>query len=431
MKFKKMIQRYIETHRLLSVQDKVWVALSGGADSVALLRVLMELGYSCQAAHCNFQLRGEESDRDEAFVQKLCESFFIPLQVIKFDTEDYAKSNRISIEMAARELRYDWFSKLCSQEQGSKMAVAHHRDDSVETLLLNLIRGTGINGLKGISCMNGNIVRPLLEVTREDILEYLKEIGQDYVTDSTNLEDEYQRNKIRLNLLPLMKELNPSVSESLWETMKRLSEVEKIYRKDRERRLAEAVHHPSSDEQRMEIQKIWQDVSPQTLLYEWLYPLGFNSSQIADIFQSVQTEQSGKRFFSAEWELLRDRSLLLVHRLEQASHLPEVEVSILERTDTFVIQTDKNVACLDADKVTLPLEVRQWEEGDSFVPLGMKGKKNVCKYMTDRKFSLFQKERQYVLVSEGKIVWLMGERIDHRFRVTEDTRRILFIRLKE
>ena len=207
------IEKYISEKGLFGKTDKLVVALSGGADSVALLRILLSLGYDCVAAHCNFHLRAAESDRDEDFVRKLCAGLSVHLEVVHFQTSDYARENSLSIEMAARELRYGWFDEIRKRYGASCIAVAHHRDDSVETFLLNLSRGTGINGLKGIMPKNGFIVRPLLEAGRDDILEYLKRIEQDYVTDSTNLEDIYTRNKIRLDIIPLFKQINPSFCE--------------------------------------------------------------------------------------------------------------------------------------------------------------------------------------------------------------------------
>lgn len=227
--FIRKVSQFIEEKHLLGSGDKVLVALSGGADSVALLRVLLRLGYVCEAAHCNFHLRGEESVRDERFVRALAESLGVPLHVIHFDTNAYAASHNVSVEMAARELRYDWFAKL-RQECGAKVvAVAHHRDDSVETFLLNLVRGTGINGLQGIRPVNGEVVRPLLCVSRAEILDYLSSLGQDYVTDSTNLQDEFVRNKLRLNVIPMLETINPSVSDTIAETARRLADVAQVY----------------------------------------------------------------------------------------------------------------------------------------------------------------------------------------------------------
>ena len=402
------IQKYIEEKQLFTLHDKVLVALSGGADSVALLRVLLVLGYHCEAAHCNFHLRGEESDRDERFVNELCKGLGVTLHVTHFDTVAYASRQHVSIEMAAREMRYDWFEQLRKERGMAVIAVAHHRDDSVETFLLNLIRGAGINGLKGISPHNGCIVRPLLEVSRQDILDYLRCLRQGYVTDSTNLQDEYMRNKIRLNILPMLRELNPSVSESIAETSRRLTDVSLIYYKEIE-------------------------AGKERVMEKSGHILGFNSVQAGDVFRS-ESAQSGKRFVSAGWEVLRDRTELIIRRRKPADE--EVEENVppfrlametQEIMPDFVIPRNKNTACLDADKVVLPLTVRKWRQGDKFVPFGMKGKKKVSDYLTDRKFSLFQKENQYVVCSADRIVWLVGERSDDRFRVTEDTKRVLII----
>lgn len=408
---------------------KVLVALSGGADSVALLRVLLSAGYSCECAHCNFHLRGEESDRDEAFVQRLCDGLGVKMHLAHFDTRGYAGTHKLSVEMAARELRYAWFEELRVQVGAEVIAVAHHRDDSVETMLLNLIRGTGINGLKGIAPRNGHIVRPLLQESRESIEEYLQAIGQDYVTDSTNLQDEYMRNKIRLNILPRMKELNPSVAESIQETGRRLAEVAEIYNRDRKAAVRRVCVKTSDTEWRMNIVDVLEDVAPESLLHEALAPLGFNAAQVKGILACLKTEQPGKRFHSAGWEVLRDRECLLVQRKGTAEATPELWIEEREVIPGFAIPRDRQVACVDADKVTRPFTLRKCRAGDWFVPFGMKGRKKVSDYLTDRKRSLYEKERQWVVCSGEDIVWLVNERSDNRFRVTEATRRVLLIRI--
>lgn len=424
--FKRDVEKFIDQKSLFERCDKVLVALSGGADSVALLRVLHALGYQCECAHCNFHLRGEESNRDETFVQQLCQKFDIPLHVTHFDTTDYARTHRISIEMAARELRYQWFETLRQSIGAKVIAVAHHRDDSVETFLLNLIRGTGINGLKGIAPKNGYVVRPLLQESRENILDYLQHLNQEYVTDSTNLQDEYMRNKIRLNLLPLMQELNPSISESIAATADRLADAALIYNKEREM----AIQRVMKGERVISISALLDETAPSSLLFELLHPYGFNSSQIKDIYQSL-FGQSGRRFHSSQWEVLRDRDSLILHSFsgEETDHVPPtLTYETIDITPDFIIPRDKHIACLDADKVTLPFTVRKWQVGDKFTPLGMKGKKNVSDYLTDRKFTLFQKEHQYVACQGDKIVWLIGERIDNAYRIDADSKRALIVR---
>jgi tRNA(Ile)-lysidine synthase len=280
MKYK--IEKYIEKHQLMEKESPVLVALSGGADSVALLLVLHNLGYKCQAIHCNFHLRGEESNRDEEFVTSLCKILGITLDIVHFDTTEYAKSHGISIEMAARELRYDAFEKQRKLIDAQAIAVAHHRDDSAETLLLNLVRGTGIRGLRGIQPKNGYIIRPLLCVGREDIIDYLKWRGQDFITDSTNLTSDYTRNKIRLEVIPKLAEINPSIKESLAGTAQRVSEAELIYR----HAVGEAVKRVKT-ENSIDIELLKKEIAPATLLHEILSPLGFNSKQTEDIYDSL------------------------------------------------------------------------------------------------------------------------------------------------
>ena len=428
---KQDVQKFIEEKKLFNLQDKILVALSGGADSVALLRVLQSLGYICECAHCNFHLRGLESDRDETFVRQLCEKQRILLHVTHFDTSAYAKDHHLSIEMAARELRYEWFEHIRKEIGASVIAVAHHRDDSVETFLLNLMRGAGINGLRGIPVKNGKIVRPLLSVSKEDILDYLQAIHQEYVTDSTNLEDEYMRNKIRLNILPAMKEVNPSIMETIQETTFRFSEISNIYQQDRTEAIAHKVTSTSPELFRISLVDVLDDVAPLSLLHEILFPKGFNGSQIQDIYRTLSSSQSGKRFFSAEWEVLRDREYIWIKKKTPTQSIPEIMMEEIERTPSFVIPRDKHIACLDADKINRPLTIRKWERGDKFVPLGMNGKKNVSDYLTDKKYSLFQKENQYVVCCGEDIVWLVNERTDHRFRITDNTQRIMLIQIKK
>ena len=426
----KKIAQYIDQEKLFTREDKILVTLSGGADSVALLRLLLAMGYTCEAAHCNFHLRGDESVRDEMFVRELCLQLEVPLHVQHFQTTEEAEKRHISIEMAARELRYAWFEQLRLQQGVNVIAVAHHKDDSVETLLLNLIRGTGINGLLGIRPKNGNIVRPLLCLDRKEITEYLQEIGQSYVTDSTNLQDEYTRNKIRLNLLPLMQEINPSVKESLLRTAEHLNDAALLYKKG-----IEEGKQKVQTEQGILISVLLQESAPETLLFEILSPLGFNSAQIKDIFTSLNG-QPGKIFLSGEWRVIKDRELLLLEPIcsEDVSTvfspddpaLPfRLTMEELEVTDDFIIPRDRNTACFDADKLKQPLTVRRYRQGDTFVPFGMTGRKKVSDYLTDRKFSLSRKEQQWVLCSGSHIIWLIGERTDNRFRIDDQTRKVL------
>lgn len=419
---KEKVAQYINQKQLFVPTDKVLVALSGGADSVALLCLLKDLGYDCEAAHCNFHLRGEESDRDEAFVRQLCAKQQIRLHTIHFDTIRTAEERHISIEMAARELRYEWFEKIRQESNADIIAVAHHQDDSVETLLLNLIRGTGINGLRGIRPKNGYIVRPLLCLDRKEITNYLNRIGQDYVIDSTNLQDEYTRNKIRLNLLPMMQDINPSVKESILNTAEHLNEASVIYKRGIDEGI-KRVQPPKG----ILIDALMQEPAPETLLFEILHPLGFNAAQVKDIYRTLNG-QSGKAFSSKHWRVVKDRKYLLIEAYQQVAE-PVLRMKEYAFTPDFIIPRDKGTACFDADKLLHPLSLRLWQQGDSFIPFGMKGRKKVSDYMTDRKFSLLRKEQQWVLCCGKEIIWLVGERTDNRFRIDSSTRRILTIHL--
>lgn len=420
------VAQYIEKEKLFCLNDKVLVTLSGGADSVALLRLLLSMGYTCEAAHCNFHLRDKESDRDEAFVRRLCHESGVLLHIEHFDTTQYAAKKHISIEMAARELRYEWFETLRRQREASVITTAHHKDDSVETVLLNLIRGTGINGLLGIRPRNGNIVRPLLCLSREEIIAYLQYIDQDYVTDSTNLLDEYTRNKIRLNLLPLMKEINPSVKESIIRTTNYLNDAATLYNQS----IGEARKRILTPEG-IRIEALLQEPVPEAILFEVLHPLGFNTTQIDNIRQTLDG-QPGKTFLGKGWRVIKDRDLLLIEEDTTAEKSQPPFRLVMEEydyTSEFIIPKDKNTACFDADKINKTWEIRKWKPGDVFIPFGMTGKKHVSDYLTDKKFSLSEKEKQWILCFGEQIAWLIGERTDNRFKVNENTKRVIIVRI--
>ena len=432
MKYK--VEKYIEKHQLLGKRSTVLVALSGGADSVALLLVLHNLGYKCEAMHCNFHLRGEESNRDEMFVTALCQKLGITLHIVHFGTEEYAKRHGISIEMAARELRYEAFEKQRKQIGAQAIAVAHHRDDSAETLLLNLIRGTGIKGLRGIQPKNGNIVRPLLCVGREDIIEYLKWRGEEFVTDSTNLTSDYTRNKIRIEVIPKLAEINPSIKESLVATAQRISEAELIYR----RAIEEAVERVKK-ENTIDIELLRREIAPATLLHEMLSPLGFNSTQVEDIYNSIESEGS-RQFTTTEWCVTKDRSKFIItpkEEFEQADitlphegsvETPQGVITITQAVFNGDIPKQRNIACLDIEKLHLPLTLRKVQNGDRFAPFGMRGTKLVSDYLTDRKRSLIEKQAQLVVTdAKGEIVWLVDERPSSRCCISESTKRVLIL----
>ena len=428
MKQDEVIERarlFIARHQLLVAERGVLVALSGGADSVALLRLLLALNYRCEAAHCNFQLRGEESERDELFVRRLCSDLQVPLHTIRFDTMQRVKESHLSVEMAARQLRYDWFEQLISERHLQAVAVAHHQDDSIETMLINLIRGTGIDGLLGIQPRHGHVVRPLLALSRQDLLAYLERLRQPYVTDSTNLHDTYVRNKIRLHLLPLMEQINPSVRESLTRTMSHLQQASQLYHQAVDEALAPLTHSADGTLQ-ISIAKLMQSASPQALLHELLMPQGFNRAQEEAIYRTLNGP-SGRTFCSATHQLIKDRERLYILPIAPKV-APTLQIEYVKINNQFTLPRTSEVACIDAAKVTEPLTLRLAAEGDWFIPLGMKGRKKLSDYLTDCKVPLHLKRQQYVVCCGQKIVWVVGRRLDNRFRLDSTTTEAIILR---
>ncbi|MDD3506886.1 MAG: tRNA lysidine(34) synthetase TilS [Parabacteroides sp.] len=430
---KEQIQQYIIQHQLLSGEKPVVVGISGGADSVALLHILVSLGYKCIAAHCNFNLRGDESFRDEQITIDFTKRLQVPLCKISFETNKYAQENRLSVEMAARELRYRWFEELLNTYDADAVAVAHHRDDSVETLLINLTRGSGITGLTGIKPKNGNVVRPLLCVSREDIYAYIENNGLEYVTDSSNSSDIYTRNFIRLKVIPLLEEINPSVKASLARTANHLYDASLIYNHSIEEARKVIIQN-----NRLSISVLLSFPAPATILYEMLKPYGFSRTVCESIF-TVLDKDSGKIFYSSTHRLLKDRSDLLIDVLSGEDNraylinleddnvdLPvELKPEIVVIKEDYQIEKDKKFAYFDFDKLSFPLVLRHWQEGDWFVPFGMKGKKKISDYFSDKKFSLFDKEKTWLLCSGQDVIWIVGERTDNRYRIEKTTKRVL------
>ena len=425
------VKRYIEKYKLLNTNELYLVALSGGADSVALLLLLKNAGFNVHAAHCNFHLRGDESDRDEAFCVELCQRLGVELHRAHFDTREYAELHKVSIEMAARELRYKWFEQLRRDIGTAGICVAHHRDDSVETVLLNLVRGTGLRGLTGIQPRNGSILRPLLCVSRAEIETFLAEKGQKYVTDSTNLEVDVQRNIIRLEVLPLLRKLNPAVAENIQRTAENLAEAQLVLN------VAIASINSSNVLNLSDLEKYG---SSEYLAFEWLKIYGFNGDQVRQILDA----DTGKIVSSSTgYDVLKDRGRLIVEpALEPFNpmRIPEEGTYVLggssiefggktTENNTFrvrkkpvYVSKDPYVATLDASKVRFPLTVRRVEEGDWMQPYGMKGRKLLSDLMTDLKMTVFEKRRQLVVVdAKGAVLWLVGRRIAAFVSVSDAT----------
>ena len=428
------IRTFIASHQLLRPDGHYLVAVSGGADSVCLLLVLQKLGYHVRAVHCNFMLRGEESQRDEAFVRELCRQTGTELSITHFDTRTYATLHKVSIEMAARTLRYGYFEQLRQDLDCDDVCVAHHQDDSVETVLMNLVRGTGIDGMKGISPRNGHVVRPLLCVTRQEILQWLDAQQQTYVTDSSNLVADIVRNQLRLDILPHLATLTPNVSGNIATTARHLGEVKKIY----DLAVADALSRLVTNDS-IAIAPLLHEPSPQCLLWEWLRHYGFSSATVESICQTLPQSQSGSEWLSDTHSLILHRGqLVLGSRQEERPTLriPETGTYVYDSNCRFRItlvegvhiERTADVACLDADKVGFPLTLRPIRQGDRFQPFGMKGSKLVSDYLTDRHLSLHEKRRQLVATdADGCIIWLVKQRPDGRFCVGPTTEHTLKI----
>ena len=455
--FLSSIQQALNAAAIPADGDALLVALSGGADSVALLLALQELGYPVEALHCNFELRGVASDADEAFCRRLCKAQNVPLFVKHFRTRSYAQRHGISIEMAARQLRYEWFAEMAIERGAKALCVAHHRDDQIETLLLNLIRGTGIHGLTGMKTFSQyqssqpsvsplTVLRPMLSVSRQEIEEWLSSRGQDWVTDQTNLDPEAAlRNKIRLQLLPLMEELNPRVRETLAATAERLTEAEALYNSGVQQARAD-IEQPDGS---LSLQALKQATAAGTVLHETLHPLGFTTEQVQDIHDNLEGE-SGKLWESRQGHrLLRDRDRLLMQQrnemessssvLREGSFIPldgyyegahGLRLLIRRQSidpSTFEIPRDATTACFDLEKLTLPLSIRPVRDADRFHPFGMTGSRLLSDFLTDRKLSLFDKERQQVILSGDQIIWVIGLRTASGYEVDAQTRHVMTI----
>lgn len=413
---KEKVRKYIQTNQLFSQKGLILVGVSGGADSVALLLILKELGYQIQALHCNFHLRQEESDRDEKFVVKLCRENGIPLLTKHFDTMEYAKAKSISVEMAARELRYGWFYDMLSANNAQCIAVAHHKNDQAETLLLNLIRGTGIRGLAGMYPIRNRIARPLLCLTRQEILAYLSQFKQDYVTDSTNLERDATRNKIRLDILPQLAAINPNIINTLSETCSILTSSIPFYEKG----VQEELEQIKLNESELDINSLRKSRNAAVIIFEWLKDKGFTNEQNTEVAGALDSV-SGKFWESQTHRLLKDRTrLILQEKNKETDNLQVIQEEVESMTEK-----SPSTAYFDKDKLKAPITYRTAKEGDWFVPFGMKGRKLISDYLTDIKATRFEKENQLLALCGEDIIWVVGHRSDNRYRVDKNTKHIV------
>jgi tRNA(Ile)-lysidine synthase len=435
--FERFLQ-YIKRHKLIDSHDKILLAVSGGIDSVVMCELFHQSGIRFDIAHCNFSLRGEESDGDEQFVRNLAERLNVSVHVKKFDTKSYAQEEGVSIQMAARDLRYLWFKQLALKQGYDKIAIAHNLNDQAETFFINLLRGTGIAGLRAMKPFYEGIIRPLLIFSREEIVSFATDNECSFREDSSNASDKYLRNRIRHHLIPLLKELQPELYPIFSENIERLADTETVYLNEIEQK--RQLHMQISDKRhQINIERLNLLNPLPTYLYEFLKPYGFNETIVGQLI-SVLNDIPGKVFLSSTHRLIKDRESLIIEPLE-AGRIENVEVFIEEDTLNMIVPlalefttidrhhfTSFNpstlIAWLDKDKLTFPLSLHKMQTGDRFRPLGMKGFRKLSDFLTDLKIPLPDKQNTWVVTSGRDIVWVVGHRIDDRFKITAQTKEI-------
>ncbi|MDR0754290.1 MAG: tRNA lysidine(34) synthetase TilS [Prevotellaceae bacterium] len=431
-------EKNIEKLGVSKHNDKILLAISGGIDSVVMANLFFAAKFNVAIAHCNFSLRGKASDDDADFVEAFAKSHEIMFHSIKFDTENYAHRQKISIEMAARELRYEWFENICKQYNYSKTAIAHNKNDAVETFFLNLVRGTGIKGLLGITAKTETIIRPLLFASRKQIENHANKHNIAFCTDETNSSNKFVRNRIRNNIISEFEIINPVFLQTMTENINHLSQCYDALQSLKCKIIAD-VSYTDNDIFFIDTDKLHQTGNEQLWLFEILQQFNFKTERIADIYAALDGE-SGKKFFSPTHVLLKDRKKLIISVLKSDEYLC---VEIDENTEkidcpvslkiekkenkNIVIEKKRNIAFLNFDKLKFPLILRRWQAGESFTPFGMKGRKKLSDYFIDKKLSQFEKDEQYVLESDKKIVWLVNHRIDDNFKIDENCKTVLKI----
>jgi len=435
-------QKHIDTNFSFLKNKKLLIAISGGVDSVVLTHLLNQLNFDVALAHCNFRLRGNASNLDEAFVQNLAKILQNNYYVTTFETEIYAIKNKISIQMAARDLRYTWFDQLIKKQDFDYLLTAHHADDNLETFLINLSRGTGLEGLTGIPAINNQLIRPLLPFTRKEIETFANNNNISWQEDLSNAETKYLRNKLRHDVIPLLKEITPNLLESFAKTIEHLKGSKQIVR-DRIHEIKKEVTIATDKNLKFKIRNLKSLNNPKAYLFEILNSYGF--TEWDDVLNLLEA-QSGKQVFSKTHRLIKDREYLILDKIN-IEHLLNI-YKINESDTNFKVQNlkfkiqnsswndfkdleknDKNVIYIDKSLLTFPLTVRKWGKGDYFYPLGMRGKKKLSKYFKDEKLSVLDKENIWLLCSNNDIVWVINHRQDERFKIIKSTKNILKIEI--
>lgn len=435
------LQSFIKQHALFLGEESVLLAVSAGRDSVLMAHLFKAAGYRFGIAHCNFNLRAEDSELDERFTEELASELEVPFYTHRFDTMEYAAANHISVQMAARDLRYEWLERIRTEFDFQYIAVAHHQNDVIETMLLNLTRGTGISGLHGILPKKGKLIRPLLFLNRDEIDELMQNSGYTYREDRSNLSVKYSRNKLRLEVIPVLKELNPALEQTFEANRKRFAELEILLdlhvQEIRERLFIQLA----DDEFEISIAELKKLIPLNTLLYGLFHPYGFSETVLADLVHTWEGNP-GKVFRSASHQLLLDRGRIILNRANQQK--PEninIESGALISTwnkhkfsskiipiGQFKLSRDENIAQLDYDLLGFPLKLRSWENGDHFQPLGLKQKKKLSDFFVDRKISLNHKKDVGILENNnGDILWVAGLRIDERYKISPNTKKVFIL----
>ena len=440
---KKLFDNYLNQNIRILKSEKIILAISGGADSMAMLHLFSKSRLECCVAHCNFHLRGAESDGDDKFVEDLSFKYNYPFYKIDFDTKKYAKENGISIEMAARDLRYNWFDELRTKLDYQYIATAHHQDDMIETFFINLTRGTGIRGLSGNKAKNDRIIRPMLFTNHSSILAYMKTEKLDFREDSTNSDIKIIRNRLRHQILPILNELNHAAKENIIKTIENLQDTELIMLKEIEH-CKMVLNIKDKTNFKINIEKLKQFEPVNAYLFELLRPFGFTTTQLNDIKIALEGI-SGKIFYSKTHQLLKNRNDLIISTLQNKKPIQlqinefdenlnlrensQLEIQKISISGNFEIPKEPNIAAIDFDKLKFPLIVKEWEQGDTFYPLGMKKKKKLSDFFVDEKYSIIDKQKTLLLASDNQIVWVIGKRIDNRFKITEKTKTVLLLKL--
>lgn len=436
---------FLNQNQLFNKQNRLLVAVSGGVDSIVLMHLLYRLDFSFGVAHCNFGLRGDQSDGDEQFVRQLADKMGVEVYVKHFDTTNYAEAQKISTQMAARDLRYTWFEELMKTHVYDFLVTAHHKNDVIETVIFNLSKGTGIEGLHGILPKNGHIVRPLLFAEKENIKAYAEAYEIKWREDVSNASNKYARNLIRNQVIPLLKKVNPSVEDGINRTVGKVSLVERAFFDDLET-LKQKLTSERDGMLYIQWRKLQEDQNAFVKLFYMLKPYGFHFDHVRQLFDNLENNtESGKKLFSSTYTLFTDRDRLIITPTETVEEeeeklIQEIEpivsfqtqslsMNLLKKED-YQLERQASIAVLDADKVKFPLILRRWKAGDKFKPLGLKGSKKVSDFLKDEKLPSPFKPKVLVLESEGKIIWVVGQRVDDRFKMTEKTQKILRVELK-